>query len=170
MDPKLPVVHTGTVGRPPYSDKVRQEILKALKMGCTRTAAFGSVGIHESTMHRWMQDIEGFREAVQEAESYAERLYTKRLAQRAVAGDTKAITFWLERRRNGQWRERTAVVDEEASLEDVMAVAEEDDALRSRLADLAAEAERRRASAASDGGDRSGPPEDGGSDEPGVAD
>jgi hypothetical protein len=153
---KLPVVHRGTAGRPPYSDDVRKAILKNLEIGCTRTAAAGSAGVDDSTFRRWQNDIPGFRAAVEEAEAKAERMYTGRLARRAAAGDTRAIEFWLSRRRGNAWRERVSVVDEEASLEDVIAGAEQDDAIAARLADLAREAERRRASETSRSDDLGG--------------
>ena len=149
-DSKLPVVRDGDAGRPPYGEAVVTRILKSLEIGCTRVAAYGEAGISEATFYRWLNgEREGFREAVLAAEAKAERLYTGRLARRAAAGDTRAIEFWLSRRRASNWREKVSVVDEEQTLEDVVNEAAEDDALRSRLADLGAEAERRRASEAS---------------------
>lgn len=167
--PKLPVVHTGETGRPPYSDAVRKKIIRLLKVGCTRPAAFGQAGIGEATMYRWLKDIDGFREEVQAAEAHAESVYTTRLATRAEAGDTAAIKFWLERRRHGHWRERTSIVDEDPTLEDVIANEATDDDIRAGLADVIAELDRRRASSASDGDDGGEPPEDGGEAAAGVA-
>jgi hypothetical protein len=100
-----------------------------------------------------MRDIPGFRGDVESAESAAERMYTGRLARRAAAGDTRAIEFWLSRRRGKNWREKVTFIDEEASLEDVMSEAAEDDELRARLADLADEALRRRASGSGESGE-----------------
>ena len=151
--PKLPVVYDGKPGRPPYSDAVRKRIIASLKIGCTRTAAYGEAGISETTFLAWMRDIPGFRGDVVSAESAAERMYTGRLARRAAAGDTRAIEFWLSRRRGKNWREKVTFIDEEASLEDVMSEAAEDDELRARLADLADEALRRRASGSGESGE-----------------
>lgn len=163
--PKLPVVHDGTARRPPYDEKVVARILRSLEIGCTRVAAYGEAGISEATFYRWLNgEREGFREAVVAAEAKAERLYTGRLTRRAAAGDTRAIEFWLSRRRGANWREKVSIVDEEQTLEDVLTEAANDDELRTRLADLAAEAERRRASDAPDSGDRERPAEAGESD------
>jgi hypothetical protein len=146
-DQKLPVVRTGQAGRPPYSDAVRAAILKSLKIGNTRPAAYGAAGVHESTFYAWMHDIPGFAEAVAEAEAKAESLYVGRIARAAAAGDVGAAKFWLERRRAKTWRERMTIETADPSLEDLLDEAGEDDDLRRRLADLASEAQRRGATA-----------------------
>jgi hypothetical protein len=156
--PKLPVVYDGKPGRPPYSDAVRKRIVASLKIGCTRTAAYGEAGISETTFLAWLRDIPGFRGDCEAAEAAAERMYTGRLARRAAAGDTRAIEFWLSRRRGANWREKVSVVDEAPSLEDMLDEAVEDDTLGARMADLAAEALRRRASQAATSDDAGGSP------------
>lgn len=148
--PKLPVVHNGR-GRPAYDDAVRKRIIDSLqKLGCTRSAAYGEAGISEATFYRWMSEDDSFREAVVKAEAAAHRLYTARLTKRAAAGDTKAITFWLERRHPTVWRERVSVDEGPPSLEDVINEALDDDKLAERLRALQAEAAE-----ALDGRDRS---------------
>jgi hypothetical protein len=151
---KLPVVHDGTVGRPPYSDAVRKKILANLKRGNTRTAAVGDSGIDYSTFARWLNEYPEFREAVDDAEATAERLYAGRLALQAAKGDTRAITFWLERRRPQSWRERSSIDVGVAPEEEVEAGLS--DRLQ-RLRDLADEALRRAARGADDAAPVNGP-------------
>lgn len=151
--PKLPVVHTGKVGRPPYDDSVRQKILANLRVGCTRMASVGGTGVHYSTFVRWLENDE-FRDAVEDAEAQAERLYTQRLTLRARAGDTAAIKFWLERRRAKTWRERTTVEIDDRTVEDDLDEVMDDDSIRERLLSLADEARRRAASSADGDGDQ----------------
>lgn len=144
--PKLPVVRGK--GRPSYGDPVRTAIVNNLKMGCTRTAAYGAAGVSEPTFYRWLTEIDGFRESVEQAEAHAEKLYTGRLAIRARAGDTRAIAFWLERRRSKEWRERTSIDVGEREIEEELEQAIDDSVRRERLQALADEAHRRAASGA----------------------
>lgn len=110
----LPVVQDGKRGRPKYSDAVRKKVIAGLKTGMTRVAASGWAGIARTTLFDWIEKDEAFREAVLEAEAFAEARYTATIS--ALTGTAtppatrfRASAFWLERRRPQEWRERTTV-------------------------------------------------------------
>lgn len=143
-NPKLPVVY-GTGGSPRYDDKVRRSIFAALKLGCTRTAAYQSAGISEPTFYRWLKEDVSFQEEVVRCEGVAERAFTTTLRVASRTGDVSAAKFWLERRRPANWREKITV-DANLSAEEEIDEAIENDELDRRLQALADDAVRRAAS------------------------
>ena len=107
-----------------------------------------------------MQDPD-FAAKVAHAEGEAELAYTRNLAKLAVKGGTAATTFWLERRRPKDWREKVGIIDEERDV-----IAEEyeqlgEDDLRARLDALAGEVLRRRTHASPGDGGAGAPAADG---------
>jgi hypothetical protein len=145
LNSNLPVVH-GTGGRPEYGDAVKRKIFAALKIGCTRTAAYQSAGVSEATFYRWMKEDGSFREEVQKCEGLAERAYTTTLRIASRQGDVQAAKFWLERRRAANWREKVTVDDKGLDPEEELEEALNADDVDSRLQALAGDALRRRAS------------------------
>lgn len=105
-NPQLPTVHTGEGGRPAYSDAVRKAICDNLKLGQSRTGAANAAGVSRDTFYEWMKSDPAFFDAVTLAEGAAERFYVGRLARSARGGSVQAQTFWLERRRPRDWREK----------------------------------------------------------------
>jgi len=106
-------------------------ILDLLKSGNTRGATCGAVAIDHDTLLRWIVKYPEFAESVRAAESAAEQLHVKAIADAAQKGSVAASIFWLERRRYQEWgrkdrlevvqsvREaaRSANVDEEAAVQ-----------------------------------------------------
>jgi hypothetical protein len=109
----LPVERSGTAGRPAYSDAVRNRLLSGLRLGMTRAAAAGNAGISRQTFYDWINGDEGFAAEVEIAEGKAEARYTSTVSESTRAESEgirlKAASFWLERRRPNEWRDRTSV-------------------------------------------------------------
>lgn len=125
INERLPVVH-GTGGAPRYADSVRQKILNGLKLGWTRSAAYGRAGVAMSTFYEWMkEDDRSFAEAVVQAEAYAHSTYTTRLGRQAAAGSVKATTFFLERRHPADWGQKIDVTVRARTVEDELDEMEE---------------------------------------------
>lgn len=139
-NPKLPVVHTGRPGMPPYSDAVRRRIVAALKRGATKTAAAAMAGVHIDSVYTWMKHDEAFRRAVEDAEGTAEFAMSDVIYAEARRGNTKAAMFWLERRRPSAWRERVQLLEPDPDITDIIEESMDDDDIRRRLADIAREA------------------------------
>ena len=94
---------------------VQEEIVSALKMGNTRQASFGYVGVAKSSFYRWIDDNGTFRDAVTRAEASAEVSHVGILAQAAAGGDWRASLEWLKRRKRDEWGDNIAVsADKEA--------------------------------------------------------
>ena len=82
------------------------ELLQALRLGNTRTAACQYVGIDIDTLERWERRYAEFRGAVERAQAAAEVRVVGHLMAAVDDGDVSAIKFWLERRRYAEWGKR----------------------------------------------------------------
>ena len=83
-----------------------QAICDVLRVGGTRAAAVGHVGVHISTFLDWMDRFPEFAEQITRAEAEAELRYTSMIFEAARSGDVRASSFWLERRRPEEWGQR----------------------------------------------------------------
>jgi hypothetical protein len=81
-------------------------ILDALEDGATRTAAFEAAGISRARISTYLRRFVTFRDGVIAAEATAELRAVRTIGQAIVAGDWKAASWWLERRRHGDWGRR----------------------------------------------------------------
>jgi hypothetical protein len=91
-------------GRPTKrTPELEEELLRALRLGNSRSTAAAFVGIDDSTLWRWTENFAGFCKRVEAAEATAEVRVVGRLIEAADAGDMQAIKFWLERRRPDSW-------------------------------------------------------------------
>lgn len=98
------------VRRRKLTDQRTEALLQGLRMGMTRQAAAGAVGIHPTTLWRMVDADAAFRTAVETAEAEAEARYTAIVAQ--ATQDPKhwtAAAWWLERRRYRDYARREKV-------------------------------------------------------------
>lgn len=86
-----------------------QRILTALRAGNTRKAAAGYGHVDQGTLENWMKRYADFSGQVKLAEDEAEVTVVSNLLAQIQRGDTRAMMFWLERRRHDSWSERINV-------------------------------------------------------------
>ncbi len=97
------------MARPTKLTEPRVEaILRAIEHGCTREAAAGAGGITRSTLYRWIESDDTFRDEVEKAENRAEAAFTMSVAA-AVPKNWQAAAWWLERRRFQSYARRDQV-------------------------------------------------------------
>jgi hypothetical protein len=98
------------MGRPskltPATESV---ILDALRAGATRTDAFEAAGIARSKISVYLKRFGTFRDAVIEAEAAAALRAVVTVRQAINAGDWRAASWWLERRRHDEWGRRDRI-------------------------------------------------------------
>lgn len=102
----------GAKGSTRLSGPTLDKFLDGLRLGMTRRAASGAVGISKSTLYRMLQgDDDGtLLDSIEKAEAEAEALYLSRVA--LAADDPKnwtAAAWWLERRRSQDFARRDKV-------------------------------------------------------------
>ena len=89
-----------------------ESFLQGLRLGMTRRAASGAVGISRTTFYRMLEDDPdgSFRDAVEKAEAEAEARYSALVARAAEDPKTwTAAAWWLERRRHEDYALRQKV-------------------------------------------------------------
>ena len=88
-----------------YTEDIVKRICDALAEGCTRRAAYGSVGIDQTTFLAWIERYSDFSNSVTLAEAEAEAKFTKSLWKSATGynSDWRAAESWLKRRRREEW-------------------------------------------------------------------
>jgi hypothetical protein len=106
------------MGRPSKrTPQLEEELLRALRLGNTRTASCQYVGIPLERLERWQRSFVGFRRAVEAAEAAAEVRVVGRLINAVGEGDIAAIKFWLERRRPEHWAPPRAKIEGDISID-----------------------------------------------------
>lgn len=137
------------LGRPcALTPEVRAKLLRALKLGLTRTAAASVAGISGRTLRRWVERGEkgeepfaDLLEAVEVAEGRAQGRITLGLIK-ASDDDPKIAQWLLERRWPDDWQKRTTeahdvdVRDERAASEMMAAADEVRRRLEARIANV----------------------------------
>lgn len=93
--------------RPKRSPEREQAVLNALRVGNTRRASAAAAGISHELFYRWLDDVT-FVDAVTKAEADAELRFLGQVAQ-AARTSWQAATWWLERRRGEDYRQRSVV-------------------------------------------------------------
>ena len=77
-------------------DDKKAGVLELLRDGVPKKHAAQVVGVHETTLHRWISECENFASEVRAAESAAVALRVRRIGQ-AGERDWRADTWFLER-------------------------------------------------------------------------
>lgn len=112
------------MARPTKRTPEREEIiLKALRLGNTRTTAAAYAEVHRDTLYEWLADP-AFSDAVQKAEADAEARFVGQIVKAAHDGTWQAAAWWLERRNSHAWGKRIdinirAIVEQYASENDL---------------------------------------------------
>lgn len=86
--------------------------LQGLRLGMTRRAAYGAVGISKTTFYRMLDnDTDGtLRDLIEKAEADAEARYSALVARAAdEPKNWTAAAWWLERRRHEDYSRREKV-------------------------------------------------------------
>lgn len=81
-------------------------LYEALRAGNTRRASCAYAGISESTLATWLERYNDFRDAIEKAEADAE-IRNVAIIQKAASATWQAAAWWLERKRKGDWAQRT---------------------------------------------------------------
>jgi len=97
-----------TAGRPTGYDSSHCEgVIKFLADGYSLAAFAGSIGVSRSTVYRWIDEYEEFRDAVKVGQAGSVLWWEK--ANRALAlsgqGNATAIVFGLKNRAADEWRD-----------------------------------------------------------------
>lgn len=88
------------------SDEQREVLLGIFRAGATDELAAAGAKIAIRTWYRMMQRDRKLREAVEAAKRQADGRVVKGLFDKAIAGDTTAMIFWLKNRDPRNWRDR----------------------------------------------------------------
>jgi len=89
--------------------KLREQFLGALKGGAGVEIAALAVGVTPRAAKKKIARDQRFREDVNEARSLADNAIQARLYDKALAGDIKAIIWWLKNRQPELWKDRREV-------------------------------------------------------------
>ena len=92
-----------------FGSNKKRVFLEALRGGARRGAAARSVGISRETIRLHMHKDDGFRNAVDEAETGANECVEDALFVAAVGGHVTACQVWLYNRMPDRWADRRNV-------------------------------------------------------------
>jgi hypothetical protein len=100
-------------GRTVRTDKRRDAILKALRMGHGYAQAAHMVGIGKNTLIEWRAADPAFRQACEEATEIIADIAEHGLLQRGLkGGDTLALLGWLRAHRPEKYHRRMLIAEE----------------------------------------------------------
>lgn len=68
-----------------------------------------NMGIATGTLYRWKNEHSEIREALKESKEIADLAIENALYNKALAGDTTAMIFWLKNRKSNEWRDKQVV-------------------------------------------------------------
>ena len=91
--------------RPEYDEQARNLCL----LGATDKELAVFFGVQESTINNWKLEHKTFLESIKEAKEGADAKVANSLYEKALAGDTTAMIFWLKNRRKQHWRDKQEV-------------------------------------------------------------
>lgn len=92
--------------REKFDQARKDEFLKLLAKGVSRSNACKKVGIHRSTFNAHYKKYPRFREQVLQAEMDANELVEQALFKAALDGNVTAQQVWLYNRCPDRWRDR----------------------------------------------------------------
>lgn len=103
--------------RTKFNAERAQGFLQAIADGCSIAVAAGSVGLGKSTAQAWIArgeqarcgPFQAFAASYSRARAEAEAKRARTIVAAADAGDWKAASWWLERRRVARWGRRGAL-------------------------------------------------------------
>lgn len=106
------------MARPSKYNSVRTEqLLNALRLGCSRRTATCTAGISEDTLSRWIRNNADFAEAIARAEEEAVARNIALVAH-AARKNWRAAAWWLERTHPELYRLRTSINMSEEQIDD----------------------------------------------------
>lgn len=92
------------MGRPTKCNpEIEKKICDALRIGATRTAAYGAAHVSHTSFLEWLKRFPAFLASVTHAEAEAELRFTAIVTKAAQDGDAKYALEWLKRRRKYDW-------------------------------------------------------------------
>jgi hypothetical protein len=99
------------IGRPPkYNSEIHDKM--ALRYGLsamTDDQIACAIDIDVSTLNRWKEEHDSFRESLKEGRTDADGHIVQSLYAKAKTGDTTAQIFWLKNRKRREWRDRQEI-------------------------------------------------------------
>lgn len=96
------------LGRPPkYNSEIHdKEVLRYALSGMTDEQMACAMDIDVSTLNRWKEEHDSFRESLKEGKTDADGHIVTSLYSKAKYGDVTAQIFWLKNRKRKEWRDR----------------------------------------------------------------
>lgn len=96
-----------SLGRPTKSDQVNLEKVEIIaSMGLTDEEIAVILDISRRTLNYWKKTNPDFLHSLKRGKLKADFQITQSLYQKAKAGDTTAMIFWLKNRQPDRWRDR----------------------------------------------------------------
>ncbi len=97
--------HAG--GRPTaYSEDFAKQAEKLCSLGATTEELADFFQVSLKTIYNWRNTHEGFLHALKVGKAPADDRIETALYQKALAGDTTAMIFWLKNRKRAEWKDR----------------------------------------------------------------
>lgn len=87
----------------PYNQDAANLVIAALRNGNSRPASAAAGSLSMGTFLRWLSQYRDFKQAVFEAESFAERAHVSNINKAAKDGKWLASAWWLERTKPMQY-------------------------------------------------------------------
>jgi hypothetical protein len=88
--------------KPEYAERAKGLCL----LGYTNIMLAASFGVTESTIYEWQIKHPEFSEALKAGREVADTAVANALHEKAKAGDTTAMIFWLKNRQRLTWRDK----------------------------------------------------------------
>ena len=96
-----------TAGRPiKYNPEICERVTQFCLMGATDIELAEFIDISTETLHRWKKLYPEFSSSIKEGKELADARISDALYQKALAGDSTAMIFWLKNRRSKHWRDK----------------------------------------------------------------
>jgi hypothetical protein len=103
-------VKIAKLGRPVKSDQVNLDQVEVVaSLGLVDEEIAIVLGISPRTLNYWKKNNPDFLQSLKRGKLKADFQVTKSLYEKAKAGDTGAIIFWLKNRRPDLWRDKQDV-------------------------------------------------------------
>lgn len=94
-------------GRPPkYKPEYAERAKGLCLLGYTNEMLASSFGVTPWTICAWQRDYPQFSHALNEGREVADSAVANALHEKAKAGDTTAMIFWLKNRQRPTWRDK----------------------------------------------------------------